>query len=312
MIESNLPISEDQKELLSFLWDRKFTLDAIGITSKNIFDWSKQGLLLDPVKPKARRKYSIIEFIWLKLVVGLREFGLSLEAIRSVRITLLEVIPVMDVVDWYMDKENEESLKEMIGEKELLELQNGMEKMKSEIPEEEIRAYTNPDNFPEMKYISTLLSFLVVEAVWNKRDFHLFISSNGDCLAGDSQKSSVPFAEEMEFFNKPYINYPLRLLIGEFLKQDALISKEDVIHYRLLSKKELEILELLKSDNLVSLTVRLDKNQQIKLIETEENILVENVNGRITDFLMRNNYQEILCKSQDGNVTSLRRKTKHK
>lgn len=301
----------EQQELLHFLWERRYKLDDIGITTKNVFDWSKQGLLLDPVKPKGRRKYCIVEFVWLKLIVGLREFGLSLDAIREVRKILLESFTMDEVINLYTDDEHKEAWLQSIGEEKYNEARVEMEFIKNDITEQELLEINQELNLPDQQFLTTVISCLTVEAIYNKRDYNLYIHSDGTCLIGESE-NYVPLAEEMNFFMKPYIKYSLQLLFSEFLQADNLISNEESIHYRLLSEKEVELIDLLKKDNLVTLTVRFDQNQQIKLIETEENIKVDNARGKITDFLMRNNYQEIVCKTQDGNVTSLRRKTKYK
>lgn len=309
--ELNLEMSPEEIELIEFLWERKYSLDDVGISPKNVFDWSKQGLLLDPVKPKGRRKYSIVEFVWLKLIVGLREFGLSLDAIRNLRGTLLELISFPEYYQAILDPENEQELLEAYGADQLKLMREQIREMQKEISAEEMQEFFEIGYGAELRFINTLISYLVLEEVKAQRDFNFFINSNGDCLIGESEQQTIT-GDKVEFFSQPYIKYPLRGLLSEFLQKEDLITTEQKLHYRLLSPKELELLELMKTDNLVSLIVRFDEDQQIKLIETEENITTENVRGKITDFLVRNKYQEIICKSQDGNVTSVRRKTKYK
>jgi len=294
---------------LEFLWERRYTLDDVGLSPKNIFDWSKQGLLLDPVKPKARRKYSIVEFIWLKLVIGLREFGVSLNAIRKVRTLLLEVIPFEELLEIYLEESNREQLIASLGEENYRKLVEEATEMKKSTDEKEFAEFTEFQKHPEMSFMSTLISYMTIEAVMYKRDFEFLIHSDGECMIRESGKQN----EDLEaFYLEPYLTFSLSLLLSEFVQQQELIPKEEFVGYRWLSKKELELLNLLKKDNLVSLTVRLGQNKQIKLIEAEENIRIENVSGKITDFVMRNNYQQIVLKTQDGKTTSLRRTTKYK
>lgn len=309
---TDLNNSKNKNELLQFLWDRRYSLDDVGLSAKNIFDWSKQGLLLDPIKPKARRKYSILEFVWLKLVVGLREFGMSLDSIRNLRSQLLVAIDTPVMFEVFRNPDNKADLIEALGEQQFLATLKALEKMKEGISEQEYQEMFSTLRTPEMYFMSTLFSILAVKAVLYKKDVHLFIDKDGNTHFAEAANIVNPTVEELTFLMQPHIKYSLRSLLGDFLQQDDLISEEETIHYQLLSKKEYDLIEILKKENLVSLTVRLDQHQQIKLIETEENIEVNNARGKITDFLMRNNYQEIVCKTQDGKVTSLRRKTKYK
>ena len=311
MENKDFDLTEEQLEILGFLWERKHSLDSLGISSKNIFDWAKQGLLLDPVKPKARRKYSIVEFVWLKLIVGLREFGLPLQSIRNLRETLLAVITFPEIFDAYLDPTNEKEFIAEFGEEKLNAIRSEIMEMKNGQSETEMQEFFDSIFSAEMRFMTTLISYLVLNAVDSRKEVNFFINAKGDCLIGASE-NDFQETEEKRFFIDPYIKYPLSNLLSEFLQQDDIVSHEEILQYKLLSKKELLLIDLLKKDNLVSLTVRLDQHQQIKLIETEENVRVDNARGKITDFIMRNNYQEIVCKTQDGKVTSLRRKTKYK
>ncbi|MBL4862659.1 MAG: MerR family transcriptional regulator [Crocinitomicaceae bacterium] len=310
-LEEQFGMDKEQMQLLEYLWDRKFTLEVIGINSKLVFDWSKQGLLLDPEKPKkGRRKYSIVEFVWLKLVIKLREFGLSLDAIRNLREFLLEVFTFKQQVELFMSDEFLEELTDLEREK-VLKDRELLNTFKSSIGEEDFQGTMEYSEFPEMKFMGTLLSYIIVDAVMNKKDIHLFITSSGGCYVSDSECGNELVASS-DLTNEPYIKYPIRLLISEFVQQESMASTEELSEYKFLSNQEIKVLDLLRTENLVSLTVRIGKDNEIKLIETEENIRVDNVKGKLTDYIMRNNYQEISCKTQNGKITSIRRKTKHK
>lgn len=304
MLEQN----KAQEELVAFLWNRKYTLEDIGLSTKNIFDWSKQGLLLDPVKPKSRRKYSVVEFIWLKLVVGLREFGLSLDAIRNVRSYLLLVITVDDLAeisksDAYLNRfENSDS-------DPLEDIRRNFDKHKDESNKNEIQEPYIDTETSELRYIFTLISILTTDALHSQKDYSLLIHSDGNCefTQGFDYTNIDP-----EFLMQPFVHFSIRYLLNQFIQTENTIMIQEAVEYRFLTEKEAQVIDLLKKNQLVSLTVRLNNDQEISLIETEEKVELENRDKRLQDLIMRNQYQNIKCESQDGSVTSIRRTTKHK
>lgn len=303
-----LGFSDEQQKMLVYLWDRRYTLDTIGISAKIVFDWSKQGLLLDLVKPRGRRKYSIVEFVWFKLIIGLREFGMSLESIRNVRAMLLETIKVTDMMDAIMN-EPIEKYTEVIEEEKLLLVRELIEKEIEELTEQDWKDSLEVWNLPEMEYFNTLLSYLVNDGAVNRSEIIFNITCTGETFIEVVGNSLFDVSELAE---KAHIKFPLSLLISQFIQHEEMSTPEELVFFNFISEKEMQILELLKNDSLTSLTIRMGENQEIKLIESEEKIDVENAASRLTDYLMRNDYQEIVCKSQNGKVTSLRRTTKHK
>jgi len=304
-------LSPEELEVVEFLWERKYKLDAIGLTSKNVFDWSKQGLLLDPIKPKARRKYCVVEFMWLKLVVGLREFGLSLDAIRTLRETLLAVIGFDELIK-IMDSEEFIEAAEKIGRTEDFEKARKMrEEAMENFSEEEMNETLDLMRSSELQFVFTLISHLTFESIWYDRDIYFFIKSDGECRIGVSEEE-VQVNDDSDFFLYPYIKFPLRLLLSQFVQTENVITNDEAVKYRILSEKEAQVIDLLKRDKLVSLTVRMNDEKKITLIETEEDIQKENYEKRLKDLIVRNAYQNIEYKSQDGKITSIRRKTRYK
>lgn len=310
-IQKAFGFTDEQLELIEFFLERRFTLEAIGITSKTVFDWSKQGLLLEEQRPKNRRMYNVMDFVWLKLVVKLREFGLSLEAIRNVRGFLLETIPFREMLSEILT----EDLDELGLTPQQLEQVNEGKELYEQLKEWEGGAILEESlsmlEQSEMKFFQTPLIIILLNAVLYRKDMCFLITSDGKCaIRGSEFENYVIIGEEIE--NEPFIVYPVHLLLSEFVQREELVTPSTLLEHQFLTEKELQVLELLRKDNLVSLTVRIGTDREIKLIETEENIKVENATGKLTDYLMRNNYQEIVCKTQNGKITSIRRKTKHK
>ena len=57
------------------------------ITRKQIYDWTKEGLI-DANETNGWRRFSIMDALWLKIICELREFGMGWNNIKIVRESL--------------------------------------------------------------------------------------------------------------------------------------------------------------------------------------------------------------------------------
>ncbi|MCB9198085.1 MAG: MerR family transcriptional regulator [Flavobacteriales bacterium] len=304
--------SEEQTELIKFIIEKRYPLETIGISGKTIFDWSKQGLLLEDEKPKTgRRKYNIIDFLWLKLVVKLREFGLSIDAIKRVKETLLFSFSLKDL---YTNLINGSIPLEHLREEDSRRLQSIQEEVNrliNENPDKGLDELLIQLSQYESSNANSVIGQLILDCVVHRENFHILITSNGNTFVSSSE-SPNDVIYDPNFNNEPHINISIHYLLNQFIKNKEVISTEELVEQKILSEKEAKLLELVRTENISSLTVRFDQNNEIKLIEVEENIEVNQPHEKIADFLMRSNFQEIICKTQNGKVTSFKRKVKHK
>jgi DNA-binding transcriptional MerR regulator len=75
-----------QAEILPNLLIPMHTPKNIGLTHKQIADWSKQGLLNDAKKKEGKwRKFSIAEIAFYKLAIELRKSGISFDFIKELK-----------------------------------------------------------------------------------------------------------------------------------------------------------------------------------------------------------------------------------
>ncbi|HAT7922480.1 TPA: MerR family transcriptional regulator [Legionella pneumophila] len=79
-----LEAKERGDETVTFLTEKKFTIKNIESTYRVINHWSKLGLFDDcRTDSKGWRKFSIVDMAWLRVLMELRTFGLSLEKIKK-------------------------------------------------------------------------------------------------------------------------------------------------------------------------------------------------------------------------------------
>lgn len=279
-------------ELYKFLNTKRYSLKEIGISNKNVLDWSRAGLFIDEKPSKGRRTYNMIQYVWIKLIEQLRSFGLSIDAIRNVKETLLMDNGVKDLLSSIVLNNYPQELEEDIA---FMELKNYIN---SQISKEEISETIIYFDSKEMRMTQTSIAGVIYSAFYDRLDFHLLVNSTGSLVISET----IP----------NYTNTPIDYIMDApfLMKEELNTQKED--EQINLSDSERSVIESLRKGNIISLLVKFDKEEQISLIETEEHIDISKTQGKLVDYIMRNNYQEITYKTQNGQITHMRRKTKTK
>lgn len=290
-------------KLIEFMGKKRYTLSDIGLKSKQAFDWTKAGLFLEERENKFRRKYNAIEYVWLKIIKELREFGLSINAIKNLKSFLLKEVDMKEIITSFietgLDEEDPDVEELQTALKDKYGSAKGLGKLNREL------------NDNQQELVNTVLSMIIIETVINKSNSHLLITKTGNTIVTDGE----PFDDQVnlgDILNAPYISFPIKNILVDFINREDLMNSIEREEILLISEEEEKVLELLRKGNLVSLSVRFNKDNEISLIETEENIELEKVQGKLADFIMRNKYQVITYKTQDGKITSMRKKTLHK
>ncbi|MCB9225179.1 MAG: MerR family transcriptional regulator [Crocinitomicaceae bacterium] len=285
------------RRLTDLLYNEHFELSDIGLTAKTAFDWTKAGIYLRERKSKFRRKYNGLEYVWLKLVMELRDFGLSIAAILRLKSFLLDE---MDLVEFY------ESLKEE-GE-DFDEFEKFTKAFKGEI--EKVNDVVALDEGKEVSLVNTILSALVSSTIFGRSNTHLGITKSGDCFVFDENPSKDLFVSD-HVVNEPYISFPLNYVVKNFIWSEDLYDLKEENEVDQISKDERKIIDLVREGGISSLYIKFI-NGSVSLMETEEIIDVKETKGKLVDLIRRGSYQEISCKTENGKIVSVKRKTKHK
>ncbi|MBK7128236.1 MAG: MerR family transcriptional regulator [Crocinitomicaceae bacterium] len=204
---------EESMRFIAYLSDKKFTLAHIGLSDKVSFDWTKSGLYLEEKNVKGRRKYNAIEYVWLRLVKELREFGLSYDAIRNVKSVVLKKVKVQDYLLQLLkgDLKKEEDVKSLqtqinLALKTNLELQKVINEGSTDL-------------------MNSIFCMLMYETFVHKSDATLLIKKNGTTIV-KSGKHVPESKSKVEVMNEPFISYPLRHVIIEFMQRENLMKTE--------------------------------------------------------------------------------------
>jgi len=291
---------EDIKQVTAIMFEENFQLSDIGLSAKIAFDWSNAGIYLRERKSKYRRKYNGVEYVWLRLVKELREFGLPIQSILNFKDYMLSE---MDLLEHYTS----------LFESEEIEDEN-WNVFINDIKE----TFKTPDNFisavekgkKKINLSNTKLSVLLFSTILSKSNVHLAIAKDGNCMVFDESPMEDLFTSSI-LMDQPYISFPLNHIVANFMGREDLYELNLSEDESKLSEEEIKIIDLVRDGSINSLTVKF-VDGEVNLIETEEIIDIKETKGRLVDLIKKGSYQEISYKTERGKIVSVKRKTKHK
>ena len=291
---------ETIKHITQIMFEESFLLSDIGLSAKTAFDWSNGGIYLRERKSKHRRKYNGVEYVWLRLVKELREFGLPIQSILNLKNYLLSEMDLKEHCTSFFESEQMDD-----------------EHWNAFIKDIQ-KTFKTPDNLiktiekdkKKVNLSNTKLSVLLFSTILSQSNVHLAIAKDGNCIVFDESPMEDLFTSSM-IMNQPYISIPLNHIVSEFIGREDLYIlnlNESVVD---LSEEEIKVIDLIREGGIDSLTVKF-VDGEVNLIETEETIDIKDTKGRLVDLIQRGSYQEISYKTVKGKIVSVKRKTKHK
>ena len=63
----------------------RYSIGDIGLNSRILNYWEKKGLFLKEHDPRKRKKFDLVDSVWMKMIQKLRQFDISLVAINNIK-----------------------------------------------------------------------------------------------------------------------------------------------------------------------------------------------------------------------------------
>ena len=287
----NLLLSKDSKLKIDEINIPRFRLSDLKINPRNAVHWELKGMFLNKKGEGKWHLLNLTEATWILIVQKLRDFNFKLELINDLKENFLnQKIRVID-------------------EKTRLELKKTI----IEISGQNIENIINSeefDNFIDNMSI-TILETIILDIINLRNQYKLLFNLKGDYVIDKDGDLSNPLKDGInEIQSKSHFVLNINEILGELLgKIDLDIAFSS---YQMITKNELEILKTLRSDDIKSLEIKI--NTQTKTPEYIEikKIIKPEIKGRIDQLIMKNGYQEIIIKTQNGNITHCENTTKYK
>ncbi len=288
-----------EPEKFEELFEKRFSLADLKISSRVLRHWSKYGLLPDenaeknqtnapeePVPTKKRNRFNFVDLIYLNILQDLRLFGVSLPKLLEIKEFLLYEYDYFELLDTITNSDLDQLKSagintEMIGE--VIEHKQEMKEYK--------------ELFPDSIRYTTVLSLILQGAILSKVDIRLIVTYDGrlslEILNSIGQSVGQPFKQ------MPHIAIPIFHYLAQFVSINR--YRDLFLEYRLLNDQELVILDLVKKGKYKEISIRPSKDNIITMELTEE-LKIEN-EARVRDILLKGGYQEIQLKTVKGLIT---------
>jgi DNA-binding transcriptional MerR regulator len=270
----------------------QFAISEIGITHRWITHWDNQGLIDNHREGTEWRRFSFIEYIWLRIIVRLREFNLPLAAIKRVKKFLWAPVAKQDFE---------------LAERDFLQAIKAGEvpippgKTLEEFEKTMKAIFKNPKIVAD--YINTLFLIVYFMQLY-KKPYCLLIEKSGECGAVNfateelAQQSLAVLVGQIDYSDFICIN--LYKILQEFFSNEK-IEDEVMMKIALLTEKEEQILGLIQAGDFTELSIKLNNNKQY-LVKVKRNKSLERITNEVSSIISRGKYQDIKLVTQEGKI----------
>ncbi len=277
-------------DLSGVVWEPRYTLkDIDNLSYRTLNYWDEKKFLL-PVERETTdkwRRFSFVEYIWIKILQELMDMGVALpEMVKS----LLRYFGTFGYMDAF------EPL------------------LKKEFTSDYWFEGDNKRNAAER--FSRFLAVIVVE----KNPAAIRLYSDGYCqtIWGNPKAEVIELFfkdttrdKEFESFVQVSIGHIISQLLIKATEQPAKGRLDNILIKDILNENEAELLRHLRRKDVSELTIRLTDGE-IKMIELTEKGQIDDLGTRLSDWFVKEGYQEITYKTNGGKRVSFERTTKMK
>ncbi len=269
------------------LLEKQFSIKDVGVTHRWITHWDEIGLLTGATEKGKWRKFNFIEYTWLKIILESRKYNIPLKTMHWLKDILigqfdiehaLDNPEVMNIILSRAPKGKRDEVEAFIKDKKL---------MKQVAQENPIEVW--------------LLHLIVLDIIVLKSHYAILINTDGDIipLKESFLDKYYDIAGFNEFMHGSYLSISVTEIIKDFIADNDLELVETRL--ALITNQEAEVIRTIREKDLISLKIRFDKNNQMDLMEiTKEQKLKRE--SRFLDAILSKGYQEIIIKTEEGNI----------
>jgi len=284
-------VLEKAPDLFNKIQEKVFLKTEIDIVYSDIKNWERSNLLSEYNESEKGNwnKISYSEYVWMKIVEQLKDFGCSNEEVLLLKKQIVSKFKVKDYILLF------DEIKKIIGDKDF------------EIYSQLYIELKNSD--PEKEFNFNILDIFIVNIIYTGEQLSLFIRK-------DDSQHFLPFSNTMlkeysnysisslvdDFLNFPFYNIPISNYVSKFLS-----NRKDVNHNlftMILSEQESKLLKIIRKnfEKIKQLKVKY-KTGNIELIEvtTIKKVALE---SKIINHIKKADYKKITIDIANGNIVN--------
>jgi hypothetical protein len=241
------------------------------------------------------KKFNLIEYVWLKMIISMREFNIGLETVKKVK----EMLDYDFTVDDFL-KMNDNSLLDIIPKIVPSNLESAARKILKEKEVQENIKHTHMN----------VLELYIMDILTLYSYYSILINPNGEIIPIKYSYLEM-YSDKIEFkdfISKSYVS----ISITETLK-DFIVEKDIDLNYKkrlaILTDEESIVLKTIRQDDLKSVIIKFDSDNKINLLEEIKEKKIDKA-SRLFELIMAKGYQDITIKTQSGDIVYCENKIK--
>ena len=292
------------EKLYPKLYEPIMNLSITGVPARVYFYWKKSGLIdkfPEENNEKGWIKINLIEYLWVKVIVILRDYGVPFEKIKETKeLMFMNIFDVLseqkdDYIQFLRDNSK-------VSEKKIKTVDKALTLARIEM-----------NNSPEeFQIYHTLIGNLILDLLLrNDKGYITLSKQDSEYEVGYfSVKSMSEFETYVQpLFDMPCLFVPIRSIIQEFLEDDK--TEKIVENISLLNLKEMKVIEAIRNKDFKEIIIKQDGKKESIIIEIEKdgNILDQKAK-EVKRILGLNEYSEVTIKFRNDKNLYFKNKTR--
>lgn len=286
-----LKSSPKNLDLMMEIKKKRFRLAELNINPRNAVHWESKGLFLNKKSEGKWHLLDLSEATWILMLQKLRDFNFTLELINNLKENFLNERIKLD------DNGFKDDVKSAI---KLMNKENVDHILNSKAFDEFIQSMD-----------LTLLETILMDIIHLRNEYRILFNLEGSYVLVKEGFHDNPMQEQISnFLTESHFSLSVNEIVAELLGKIDLNLAHD--SYKMISKEEMQILTILRTENIESVEIRLDpKSNNIEYINYTETLKI-GAYQRLNELIMRKGYQEITITTQNGRIAHCENKIKIK
>jgi DNA-binding transcriptional MerR regulator len=270
--------------------ERRIPLRLTGVTSRNLVAWKQKNLFDYP--DNIRVKLNFKELLWLKIIQTLRDFGVSLNVIQTIKESLDEEYDIGD----HLQKHKEKLMQGLLN------------KLKdSSYTDDELRnieAAINEEGFGELIksqiFGFSLMDFLISVMIATRTRIGIMLLDGNTCIPWMDQFIDIN-SQTQKFWQNNHLFISFNQYLSEFLLDESI--NDFLVPYNVLMPDEKTILDYIRDKAYKSIEVIFNDARKPEILKLTKAVATQE---RIVDILSRDNYAQITVTKRNGKIVNIK------
>jgi DNA-binding transcriptional MerR regulator len=276
-------------ELYELLNEEKLSAKDTGVNYRVISHWDDKGIIrFSRENKEANRKFSFVDFMWIKVVNELRSFGIQIPMIKKIADDIYEPLPMKEMIMHFAD-----CMDEVVKDYEA----DGKEEFLNFFKSGE---YKTAD-YDSLPFSFSYLHILITEAIATRKSVSLIVFNDGEWFPFIKENEHL-YPKELlykkEFSSQVRVN--ITDLIFKFIVEDYLIEYLDGLH--LFTPQERKLLYYIKEEDYKKVFVIFKSKKQ----EPLEIVKSKTAQEELIRILREKEYREFILIDKKNNEFRIR------